>query len=183
MTDTFQINPVLRQFRESDALVLAELCNNKKVWDNLRDTIPFPYKLSDAEYFINSCSNENPKLTFAIGYGDEFAGVIGFVVQKDVYRLSAELGYWIGEPYWGKGIASRAVELATEYGFAQLGLVRIFAAVFEYNSVSRRVLEKNGYRLEGIFRNSVIKNGRIIDEYRYAKVNEQNLKKYIQPTE
>ena len=92
------------------------------------------------------------------------------VLQTDVYRLSAEIGYWIGEPYWGLGIATRAVELLTQYGFNQLGLVRIYSGVFDFNVPSRKVLEKAGFKLEGIFEKSIIKNGEIRDEYRYAKL-------------
>jgi RimJ/RimL family protein N-acetyltransferase len=112
---------------------------------------------------------ENPPCTFAIEYMGELAGCIGLVKQTDVYKLSAEIGYWIGEPYWGLGIATTAVELLTEYGFHQLGLVRIYSGVFDFNKASQRVLEKAGYQLEGIFEKSVIKNGKICNEYRYAK--------------
>jgi RimJ/RimL family protein N-acetyltransferase len=94
------------------------------------------------------------------------------VPQTDIYRLGAEIGYWIGEPYWGQGIATKAVELVTEYGFNRLGLERIYSGVFDFNKASQKVLEKSGFTLEGIFKKSVIKNGRIINEYRYAKIKE-----------
>ena len=170
MTEFRQEKLVLREFRDSDSLRLAELCNNKKIHDNLRDLIPFPYSEKDAEYFINSCRNENPKVSLAVEYDGELTGVIGLAIQTDIYRLSAEIGYWIGEPFWGKGIATRAVELMVEYGFSQLGLIRIYSGVFDYNIASQRVMQKAGFQLEGIFKNSVYKNGTIHDEYRYGKV-------------
>jgi len=162
---------VLRELRDSDKIRLAELCNNRKVWDNLRDTIPFPYTENDAEFFINLCKNQSPAINFAIEYQSELVGVIGLVVQTDVYKLSAEAGYWIGEPYWGKGIATSALKLIVGYAFNELQLVRVYSGVFDYNKASQRVLEKAGFQLEGILRSSVFKNQRLIDEYRYAIIN------------
>jgi ribosomal-protein-alanine N-acetyltransferase len=127
----------LRAFRDSDSKRLAELCNNKRIWDNLRDYIPFPYTENNANDFIKYCQRENPQFTFAIEYNGEFVGTIGLVRQTDVYKLSAEIGYWIGEPYWGMGIATKAVRLITEYGFSTLGLVRIYAGVFDFNKASQ----------------------------------------------
>jgi RimJ/RimL family protein N-acetyltransferase len=161
----------LREFRSEDAKRLAELCNNKKIWDNLRDYIPHPYTGKDAEEFISSCRNENPQLTFAIEIDGEFAGSIGLVKQKDVYRLSAEIGYWLGEPYWGKGIMTEAVRQVTGYGFGRLELVRIYTCVFDFNRASQRVLEKAGYSLECISEKALVKNGRICGEYRYSILN------------
>ena len=174
MTDLKQYNVCLREPRISDKIRLAELCNNKKIWDNLRDLIPYPYTEKDAEDFILLCQNENPRLTFAIEYMGEFAGCIGLVRQTDIYRLSAEIGYWIGEPYWGKGIATAAVKFLVDYGFNVLGLIRIYSGVFEYNAASQKVLEKAGFQLDCILKNSVIKNGRIFNEYRYGIVKDIN---------
>ena len=161
---------VLRQFKDSDSKRIAELCNNRKIWDNVRDFLPFPYTEKDAVDFINSCKSEIPPVTFVIEFDRELAGCIGFVPQKDIYRLSAEIGYWIGDPYWGRGIATKAVKLLAGYGFKNLDLVRIYSGVFDYNLASQRVLEKAGFKLEGIFEKSVIKNGIIRDEYRYALI-------------
>jgi len=164
-------NISLRKFIFSDKERIAELINNKKIWDNLRDLIPFPYTIEDAEDFISICEGENPPMTFAIEYSGELTGVIGLVKQTDIYKRTAEIGYWIGEPFWGKGIATKAVKLIVNYGFNDLRLVRIFTGVFDYNIASQRVLSKVGFKLEGIFENSVVKNGEICDEYRYAKLN------------
>jgi len=159
----------LRLLEMADRKMLAELINNKKIWDNVRDSIPFPYFEQDAVSFINAVAESEVSDTFAIEYDGDFCGVIGLVFQKDIYRKSAEIGYWIGEPYWGKGIASLAVGLLTDYGFNRLHLVRIFAGVFEHNFASMRVLQKNGYTKEAVLKKAVIKNGIILDEHRFAK--------------
>ncbi len=164
----------LREFTLEDKTQLAVLCNNKKIWDNVRDIIPFPYSEKDASFFIEGCIKEKTKTTFAIEKNRILVGVIGLVLQSDIYRLSAEIGYWIGEPYWGQGIATEAVKLLTEYGFTKLNLIRIFSGVFDYNKPSQKVLEKSGYTLDGIFKKAVIKNNNIHDEYRYSILKKEN---------
>lgn len=163
----------LRDFSDLDQVRLAELCNNKKIWDNVRDLLPSPYTEQNALEFIKSCQQQNPPVIFAIEYKGELAGCVGLTMQTDVYRLTAEIGYWIGEPYWGLGIATKAVGLLTEYRFDQLDLVRIYTGVFDFNKASQRVLEKSGFKLEGVFEKSVIKNGQIHNELRYAKLKPQ----------
>lgn len=161
----------LRKFKIVDSSRLAELCNNKNIWNNLRDYLPFPYTEKDAAEYIEYCQSEEPQLTFAIEFNGDFVGSIGLVKQTDVYKLTAEIGYWIGEPYWGLGIATKAVRLITEYGFNHLGLVRIYTGIFDYNKASQRVLEKSGFKLECVFEKSIFKNDKICDEYRYALIN------------
>jgi RimJ/RimL family protein N-acetyltransferase len=168
-------NLKLRCLTKEDELRLAKLCNNRKIWDNLRDFLPSPYTDQDARAFIDLCLKENPQVTFAIEYRGELAGCIGLVTQSDIYRLTAEIGYWIGEPYWGLEIATEAVKMMTAYGFNQLNLVRIYSSVFDFNKASQKVLEKAGYKLEAIFEKSIIKNGVISDEYRYAKISPSNI--------
>lgn len=163
----------LRPLKHSDRTQLAKLANNKNIWDNLRDYIPYPYDENDADYFINLTLQEEPKQNFGITYNNELCGVIGVILQKDVYRKSGEIGYWIGEPYWGKGIATKAVELITTYGFDKLQLHRIYAGVFDYNTASIKVLEKNGFQPEGIFKNAIFKNEKLYDEHRFYKLNNQ----------
>ena len=159
---------LLRPLTEEDQKSLATLANNKKIWDNVRDLLPHPYTIKDAEIFINSTRQENPPKTFSIEFYKQFCGVIGLVVQSDVYRMTAEIGYWIGEPFWNKGIATTAVNLITDYGLHSLDLIRIHTGIFEYNTGSMRVLEKNGYSRDGIFKKSIIKNGQIWDEHRFS---------------
>ena len=162
----------LRPLRYGDKETLAKLANNKKIWKNLRDMFPHPYSIVDAEKFIDSVKLQEPQVTFAIDYKHQFAGIIGMILQSDVYRKGAEIGYWIGEPFWNKGISTTALSLVTSYGFEELKLIRLYAGVFNFNVASKRVLEKCGYQLEGISRNAVFKNNKIFDEYRYAKLME-----------
>ena len=162
----------LRELYLSDKSQLAKLVNNKNIWVNLRDTFPFPYGESDAESFINSVTEEKPKQNFGIEYNGDLCGVIGIIIQKDVYRKSAEIGYWIGEPYWGKGIATKAIKLITKYGFENLKLLRIHAGIFEFNIASMKALEKNGYKKEGVFKKAIFKNDKVFDEHKYFKLNE-----------
>lgn len=155
----------------SDISQLAKLANNKNIWDNLRDSFPYPYSEGDAELFINLTIEENPKQNFAIEYAGDLCGVIGLILQNDVYSKSAEIGYWIGEPFWGKRIATTAIKLITSYGFEDLKLIRIYAGVFDFNIASMKALENNGYKKEGVFKNTVYKNDKIFDEHRYFKLN------------
>ena len=160
----------IRPLKENDAEQLAFLANNVNIWNNVRDFFPHPYSIEDADFFINLTKNENPRLTFAIDYKGELCGVTGIVKQNDIYSHSAEIGYWIGETFWGKGIATEAVKQLTKYAQTELGYVRLFAGVFEYNKSSMRVLEKCGFQQEGIFKKGLIKNGKIWDEYRFGLV-------------
>jgi [ribosomal protein S5]-alanine N-acetyltransferase len=162
-------NIILRPFRESDASRLAELANNKKIGRNLRDGFPYPYTVENAISFIKQFRDHIS--FFAVEYKGEYAGNISLVPCENVYRKTAEIGYFLGEPYWNKGIMTTAVNLITEYGFNKLGFARIHTGVYEYNPASQRVLEKCGYVKEGIFRKSIFKDDRLWDEVRYAKIN------------
>ncbi len=159
----------IRKFRRSDKDRMTELANNEKISVNLRDAFPHPYTVADAEAFIAGCIRQNPVEIFAIEYHGQYVGNIGLHKQSDVYSKSAELGYFIGEPYWNKGITTRAVNLICEYGFKELDIVRIYSGIFEYNPASQRVLEKCGFEKEAVSKNAVCKKGKIYDEIRYAK--------------
>lgn len=154
---------------------MAQLANNKKIFDNVRDHFPFPYKEEHAEAFIKKTLKEDPRQTFGIEYKGDLCGAIGFIPQNDVYRKSAEVGFWIGEPYWGKGIVTRAIQLITDYGFNELNLARIYAGVLEYNIGSMKALEKNGFKKEGVLIKAAYKNEQFYDEHRFYKLkdNEQ----------
>jgi len=164
------MNIQLRALRDDDADSIAKLANNKMIWDNIRDKMPHPYVKKDAESFIDLTKKEDPQVSFGILFENELCGVIGLILQTDVYRKSSEMGYWIGEPYWGKGIATEAVGKIIRYGFEELELERIFAGAYEYNVASMRVLEKNGFIKEGISRKSALKNGQFYDEHKYGKL-------------
>ena len=161
----------IRALEYRDVKQIALLANNKKIWNNLRNGMPHPYSESDATSFIKAV-NDNPlNHVFAIIYEKEFCGVIGLFQQQDVYERSAEIGYWIGEPFWGLGIATKAVELILSFGFSELNIVRIYTGIFEHNQASMRVLEKNGFIKEAIFKKAIFKNRMLLDEHRYSKLH------------
>lgn len=161
----------LRRPKIEDAEQMSEIANNFNIWINVRDTFPHPYTKDDAVFFINLCLKENPVVTFAIEYLEEIVGFTGFILLDDIYKNTAELGFWIGESYWNKGIASMTVQKMIAYGFQELNLRRIHASVFDYNKASARVLEKNNFVQEGHFKNAITKNDKICDEIRYALLN------------
>ena len=153
-----------------DAASIARCADNPRVAGVLRDLFPSPYALSDAEEFIGKINAGDPRTAFAIATADEAFGVIGFIPGQDVYRFSAEIGYWIGEEYWGRGIMTGAIEIFTAHLFENFRFHRLFAGVFSSNPASARVLEKAGFTREAILRAHVTKNGQILDEHLYSKL-------------
>ncbi len=162
----------VRSWGHSDVASLAGYANNRNVSINLRDAFPYPYTWEHAEAWVRFTSRQQPETNFAIATEAEAIGGIGFRLGDDVFSGTAEVGYWLGEPFWGKGIATRALRAATDYAFAAFDLARIEAHVYEWNPASARVLEKAGYLLEGRLRKSVTKNGKTIDRLLYARVRE-----------
>jgi [ribosomal protein S5]-alanine N-acetyltransferase len=160
----------IRPWRLDDADALVKYANNRKVWLNLRDGFPHPYTPEAAQAFLARVTALTPVTMWAIATSAEAIGGVGLSINQDVHRLTAELGYWLGEPYWGKGLMTETVAKVTAYGFEQFGLVRIYAEPYAYNAASCRLLEKAGYVLEGRLRSSVIKDGQIHDQYMYAAV-------------
>lgn len=162
----------VRSFRDDDAESLARHANNRNVSRNMRDTFPHPYELSDANEWIELASSQDPETNFAIASRSELVGGIGVTLKSDVNRRSAEIGYWLGELYWGQGIATEALRAMTEWAFAEFDLVRLYGEVFEWNPASGRVLEKAGYEFEGRLRKSIVKDGQVIDALLYARVRD-----------
>jgi RimJ/RimL family protein N-acetyltransferase len=162
----------IRSLRHSDSSSIAKYANNRNIWINLRDIFPCPYILSDAEGWLESIIGNDPETVFGIEVEGEIAGCIGFHPSGDVNRIEAEVGYWLGEPFWGKGIATTALKAITDYAFANFDLFRLYANVFEWNGTSARVLEKAGYTLDARLRKSVIKNGQVIDSLLYSKIKD-----------
>jgi len=171
----FNKNVSLLSLKLENANDLSTLANNKRVWDNLRDYMPFPYTLEDAQTFIEANKDLDPPLAFGIHFQNDFCGVIGINQMKDVYSHSAEIGYWLGEPFWGQGIMSEAVSLMIKHCFNELNIIRICTGVFDYNKASVKVLEKNGFEYEGSFKLGVQKNGKLVDELRYGLINPKHL--------
>jgi len=160
----------IRDWRVDDAPSIAPLANNRAIWLNLRDRFPHPYTLADAEAFIAMAMAEHPARNFAICLGDAAIGSIGIIPGTDIYRRSAEIGYWLGEPYWGRGYATEAISGFSDWAFEAFDLVRLFAMVFTYNGASGRALEKAGFVREATSRCAAVKNGRIHDEWVFARV-------------
>ena len=160
----------IRSYRAGDAEALARRADNPRVAENLRDLFPHPYTLADAREWLSVALRQDPETNFALEVEGSLAGTIGLELGEDVYRHSAEIGYWLAEEYWGRGIASAAVDRLAAWGFEELGLLRIHAFVFASNPASARVLEKARFELEGRMRNAVVKNGRVMDQLVYAKL-------------
>jgi len=161
-------NCVLRMWNREDVESLVKNANNPRIATNMRDGFPHPYTTLHGEDWITVARNDNHLHNFAITIHNQAVGGIGLAPGEDIERISAELGYWLGEKYWGKNITSSAIKGILEYGFNELGLERIFAKPMEQNTASRRVLEKNSFKLEGIMEKSCIKNGKIFNQALYA---------------
>lgn len=165
----------IRPWEYGDRHALAELADNRMIWENVRDYFPSPYTLRHAKEWIAAHEGKDPPESFAVVCDGRLAGAVGVFIRTDIYRCTAELGYWIGEPFWGRGVASEAVRLVTETAFARdPGLVRVFAEVFVHNTASQRVLEKNGFILESRRRNAYIKNGRLGDDTVWVRFRDRS---------
>lgn len=165
----------IRKWELSDAKDLAAALSNKKVQDNLRDGLPYPYTEQDGKEFISAMlsADENETFAFAITVNNMVIGSIGIFRQGNIHRQTAELGYYIAEEYWGKGIMTEAVKQICEYVFAKSDIIRIYAEPFAYNIASCRVLEKVGFQYEGTLRSNAVKNGKVIDMKMYSLLKEE----------
>jgi Acetyltransferases, including N-acetylases of ribosomal proteins len=160
----------IRNWRHGDQQSLVRHANNRKIWLNVRDRFPHPYTLADADGWIKKVTSDPSCHDFAIAVDDVAVGGISIFLQTDIFRRSAEIGYWLGEEFWGRGIVTEAVRAMTEYAFSNFDICRIYAGVFEWNPASMRVLEKAGYEFESRTKKSVTKNGQTMDEFIYAIV-------------
>lgn len=162
---------LLRPWRYGDEVSLVKHADNRKIWMNLTDAFPHPYTIAHARRWIGLCQDEPRRSSmFAIEIEGEAAGGIGFERLTGIHRMTAQIGYWVGESHWGKGIATEALRLVSRYAFAEYPFVRLQAEVFEWNLASARVLQKAGYTEEARMRRNCIKDGRIIDEIIYALI-------------
>lgn len=164
---------IVRPWRTADAESLARHANNLNVARQLRDRFPHPYTRAHASEFLEFAGSEAPPRNLAIEVDGHAVGGVGFVPGTDVERYSAEIGYWLGEPLWGRGITTEALTLVTGYVFSELNLLRLFALPFADNVASRKVLEKAGYSCEGILHAASVKFGEPRDQAIYARVNQR----------
>jgi len=162
------MNVHLRKLVLEDAKELSAIVNNKNVWDNM-DDIPYPNTTKDTEDFLRLLlAEKDQKIAFAICYNDKLAGWIGVFRRDNIRRLTGEMGYYIAEEYWNKGITTEAVRQMCNHVFSNTDIVRIFAETYMHNIASSRVLEKAGFEREGILKQNAIKNGEISDMKLYA---------------
>ncbi len=161
----------LRPPEPGDERSIAYYANNRKVWRNLRDSFPHPYTLADADAWVaGSSGRETPEGRFVIEVEGQAVGVLGLRAGEDVFRRSVEIGYWLGEELWGRGIMTEAVQAATAYAFRAFDAHRLYAGVFGWNAGSARVLEKAGYDIEGRLLGAIFKDGEFTDEVIYGIV-------------
>lgn len=159
----------LRDFKTSDTESLVYSLNNENVVRYLTTKIPFPYTKADASWWVSTGSKEG--IIRAIDVGGELAGVIGVSVGDFQHSRCAEIGYWLAQEFWGNGVATAAVSKMTDHVFSSTEIVRLFAPVFHPNKASMRVLEKCGYKLEGILEKGIFKNGEFFDEHLFARLH------------
>jgi RimJ/RimL family protein N-acetyltransferase len=161
---------LLRPLRESDVESIARHANDRAVWRNLRDAFPHPYRVEDARTFLAHVAESGDARVFGIEIDGAVVGACGIHPQPDVYARSAELGYWLGTAFQGRGLMTKVVRAVVDFGFTHEWLERIYASVFEWNPASMRVLEKCGFQREGVLRKSVFKDGQLIDGVLYARL-------------
>lgn len=164
----------IREWRMEDKNALAAMLNNKNILNNLRDGLPYPYTVNDAEEYIAAMLSVDKTriFSFAIAADHALVGSIGVFRCDNIHSRTAEMGYYIGEPYWGRGFGTSAVMQTCGYIFQHTDIIRIFAEPFAQNIASCRVLEKAGFQLEGILRSNAVKNGRVSDMKLYALIKE-----------
>ena len=161
----------LRAWCAGDERALVRHGDDRRVWRNLTDEFPHPYTLRDAEAWIERVASQGtPPQNFAIEFDGEPIGGAGFARLGDLARLSAELGYWLGHSHWGRGLATEACRLVSDYAFENFDFERLQAGVLDWNPASRRVLEKCGYELEGRLRRGAVKDGQVVDRWLYSRL-------------
>lgn len=159
----------LRSFRECDATSLQKIADNENVSRYLVDTFPYPCTLEDAAWWIETGSKQNAAINYVIELNGNFVGTVGITPQSGWREHVAEIGYWVGEPYWGRGVGTADVLEMTRQAFSELDYRKLFAPVLSPNTASMRVLEKCGYEREGVFRDEIKKHGRLCDVHRFAR--------------
>jgi len=159
---------ILRPFELRDIPNMVRYADNPKIAGNLTDAFPHPYTWQAAEKFINMAMGHNPAQIRVIDIDSELCGAIGLHPQSDVYKMNAEMGYWLAEPFWGNGIMSKAIEQTIKYGFENFSFTRIYARPFGSNVASQKALEKAGMKKEAVLQNAFFKNGKYEDEWIYS---------------
>ena len=160
----------IRPWQEGDEASLVQHANNRKIWHNVRNRFPSPYTMNDAKLWIKIANTDTTMLSLALEVDAQAVGGIGVIFKDDVYQHTAEIGYWLGETYWNRGITTRAVQAVSDHIFTHYDIIRLYAGIFEHNLASARVLEKAGYTFEARLRQNVTKDGKVLDELIYARL-------------
>lgn len=172
---TFQLSlGRLRPWREGDEDALSRHASNRNIWNNVRDFFPYPYTPRDAHSWVRANKSYQQPNNLAVEVDGQAVGNIGFTVKDDIYRYNAEIGYWLSEPYWGRGIMTEAIPIMTDYIFKNFQVNRLFACVLEGNTGSMRVLETAGYQCEAVLRKAAIKNNQYLNEHIFALLRSEH---------
>lgn len=162
---------VLRDYREDDADRLVELANNEEVSRYMIDTFPYPYTAQDARWWIEEGCRGPGMVTKVIEVDGSFVGSVGLTRQTGWRSHLAEVGYWLGEPYWGRGVATSALRIMCGHAFAELGIHKLFAPVLAPNTASMQVLRKCGFNKVGVLTDEVSKHHRYYDLHHFEQRN------------
>ncbi|MCY4329613.1 MAG: GNAT family protein [Endozoicomonadaceae bacterium] len=163
---------ILRKVLYGDASGLAKYGNNERIAVNQRDSYPYPYTIEYARNWIHYIKQHHDDTRFVIATENEAIGEIGFITQPDVHLYSGEVAYWIGEQYWGQGIATKALKYLINYAFKEKGMKRLYADILEYNKASCRVLQKCGFQLDGVMRSHIFKKNRFYDQLVFSLLSD-----------
>jgi RimJ/RimL family protein N-acetyltransferase len=158
----------LRAWKPEDKQELQRIANNVNVTKYLRELFPSPYTANDAERWISLNEMGLDETQFCIAYHDKPIGNIGIYIQRDVHKFTAELGYWLSEEHWNKGIITSCIKMVVPYFIDKFELKRIYATTFLGNESSSKALEKAGFQLEGILKKHAFKDGVDYDGKLYA---------------
>lgn len=161
---------VLRPWRAADKAGLIAQANSRGVWRNMTHTFPHPYTPEDGDLWLAIGANPGASLQLAIEVEGSVAGGIGAIAGEGIFQATAQFGYWLGEDYWGRGIASAAARALADHIGAEGLFARLEAQVFEWNPASMRVLEKAGFARDAVLRCAATKDGRLIDTVLYSRI-------------
>ena len=163
----------LRRWQRGDEESLVRYADNYNIWRNVRDSFPQPYTWQHAQDWIALCQSEQTPTVFAIEINGEAVGSIGIILQKDIYCKNAEIGYWLAEPFWGRGIMAEALEKMCQYAFQTFAIQWVYACVFEYNTSSMRVLEKVGFERVTVQKKWLFKEGKFLDNHLFVRARNE----------
>ncbi len=162
------MNILLRPWHIDDLETLVSIANNPNIAQYMADIFPHPYTHEKGKAFIEFATTNPTACIFAITIDQQPVGSIGLHLQSDILRKNAEIGYWLAEEHWGKGIVPDAIKQIVKYGFENLDIVRIFARIYGTNIPSQKVVEKCHFKLEGKYEKTIFKNNEFLDELIYA---------------